>query len=66
MLLLVIFTTTEVIELFGLPHSNSKEIYKSKLIQADFSDLVWSMTPAIKESVANLRAHLRKTIKACV
>jgi len=60
----VIFTTTEVIELFGLPHSNSKEIYKSKLIQTDFSELVWSMTPTIKESVANLRAHLRKTIKA--
>ncbi|KNE90441.1 hypothetical protein PSTG_16108 [Puccinia striiformis f. sp. tritici PST-78] len=62
----VIFATKEVIQLFGLTSSNSKEIYKSKLIQTDFVDLIWSMTPLNKESVTNLRAHLKKTIKACL
>ncbi|WAQ91901.1 hypothetical protein PtA15_15A294 [Puccinia triticina] len=59
----VIFATKEVINLFGLTHSTTKEIYKSKLIQIDFLELVWPLTPTIKESVANLRAHLKKIIK---
>ncbi|KAA1086767.1 hypothetical protein PGT21_011388 [Puccinia graminis f. sp. tritici] len=60
----VIFATKEAIALFGLNHSNSKEIYKSKLIQTDFLELVWPVNTTNKESVATLRAHLKKIIKA--